>query len=706
MKYVLMFCDTPDLYDQVDEETAKATYEEIFAWFSEQGAAGRIANGGAELQPYTTATTVKGAPDGPVVVDGPFSEAKEVVGGFTDRRRARPRRRARHGPHLARPEAPGRERRGAADRRARDVTTPDGPDADAALSAAIRAEAGTIVASLYRLVGDFDVAEEAVQDAVVEALRAWRPAACPSGRAPGSRSRRGATPSTGCGATSGCDAVLDRMREDVPPASEPTDVDERLPLIFGCCHPALAVEARLALTLRAVVGLTTAQIARAFLVSEATVAQRIVRAKRKIVSAGIPLTMPAPEERAARLDDVLTVAYLMFNEGFVSTRRRRRGTTGTSPTTPCGWPGCWPRRCPGRPRQSVCWPCSPSSTPGSPPGSTRRAAWCCCATRTAAAGTGPPSTSGEALLERAAALRSPGTVPAPGGDRGLPRLRADLGGDRLAPDPRALRHAAAPRPVPGDPAQPGRGAGPGPGSGGRARRTSTSSPRDLDGYHLFHATRADLLRTLGRPRRPPPPTDARSTSPGTRRSRRCCAAGWPDSALGAVREAGTVTDVRRPEAEPAYEPDPRRWRILAVTLVIGFMALLDVTIVNVALPSIRVGLGASAGEVQWIVSGYALTFGLTLVAGGRLGDAYGRRRMMLVGLGGFIVSQRRRRPRPQRVAGWSPPGWPRAWPPGCSPRRTAGSSSSCSAARSGAGRSATSGSPSRSRPRSGRSSAG
>ena len=99
-----------------------------------------------------------------------------------------------------------------------------------------------------------------------------------------------------------------------------------------------------------------------------------------------------------------------------------------------------------------------------------------------------------------------------------------------------------------------------------------------------------------------------------------------------------VTDVRRDEAETAYEPDPRRWRILAVTLTIGFMTLLDVTIVNVALPSIRQGLDASAAQVQWIVSGYALTFGLTLVAGGRLGDAYGRRRMMLIGLTGFIVS--------------------------------------------------------------------
>ncbi len=86
------------------------------------------------------------------------------------------------------------------------------------------------------------------------------------------------------------------------------------------------------------------------------------------------------------------------------------------------------------------------------------------------------------------------------------------------------------------------------------------------------------------------------------------------------------------------EPDPRRWRILGVTLVVGFMSLLDVTIVNVAIPSIRSGLGATSGQVQWVVSGYALAFGLTLVTGGRLGDAYGRRRLMLIGLIGFIVS--------------------------------------------------------------------
>ena len=85
-------------------------------------------------------------------------------------------------------------------------------------------------------------------------------------------------------------------------------------------------------------------------------------------------------------------------------------------------------------------------------------------------------------------------------------------------------------------------------------------------------------------------------------------------------------------------PDPARWRILGVTLAVGFMSLLDVTIVNVALPSMRAGLDTSTGTIQWVVSGYALAFGLTLVSGGRLGDAYGRRRLMLVGLTGFILA--------------------------------------------------------------------
>lgn len=99
-----------------------------------------------------------------------------------------------------------------------------------------------------------------------------------------------------------------------------------------------------------------------------------------------------------------------------------------------------------------------------------------------------------------------------------------------------------------------------------------------------------------------------------------------------------VSEESAGRSEAAYTPDPRRWKILGVTLVVGFMSLLDVTIVNVAIPSMQEGLDTSAGTIQWVVSGYALAFGLTLVAGGRLGDAYGRRRLMLIGLTGFIVS--------------------------------------------------------------------
>ena len=100
--------------------------------------------------------------------------------------------------------------------------------------------------------------------------------------------------------------------------------------------------------------------------------------------------------------------------------------------------------------------------------------------------------------------------------------------------------------------------------------------------------------------------------------------------------------------ETAYEPDPRRWRVLAVSLVVGFMSLLDVTIVNVAVPSIRAGLDTSAATIQWVVSGYALAFGMTLVAGGRLGDAHGRRRMMTDRAHRLHRLQRRRRAGPQR----------------------------------------------------------
>jgi len=186
---------------------------------------------------------------------------------------------------------------------------------DQLLALTLREETGLLVGRLARAFG-LDVAEDAVQAAAVEALVAWRrdgPPASPGGWLHVA-ARRNAL-----------DAVrrAERQRELAARATATEEepgpgTDERLALLFACCHPALAPEARLALTLRAVVGLSTPQIARALLLNEATLAQRIVRAKRKVVTAGIALTVPGPADLPARLDDVLSVVYVMFNEGFVS----------------------------------------------------------------------------------------------------------------------------------------------------------------------------------------------------------------------------------------------------------------------------------------------------------------------------------------------------------------------------------------------------
>ena len=180
-----------------------------------------------------------------------------------------------------------------------------------------REEAGRLTASLVRLLGDFDLAEELVADAVVEALQHWprdgvpeRPASwlLTTARRKGlDRLRRGAVYRKKL-------ELLERLPQDPP-----RETDDRLRLIFTCCHPVLARDAQVALTLRAVVGLSSEEIARAFLVPAETLAKRIVRAKQKIVGAGVPYRVPEEHELSARLDEVLTVIYLVFNEGYVST---------------------------------------------------------------------------------------------------------------------------------------------------------------------------------------------------------------------------------------------------------------------------------------------------------------------------------------------------------------------------------------------------
>ena len=313
----------------------------------------------------------------------------------------------------------------------------------------VREHAGRLAVALMAVTGDFATAEDLVQDAVVTALRRWPTEGIPD------------RPDAWL-FTVARNRGLDVLRREPTTATKLAQLqwpvqpepDERLRLIFTCCHPALSRPAQIALTLRVVCGLTTAQIARAFLVPETTVAQRITRAKRKIADAGIPYRIPDPDELNARLSEVLAVIYLLLNEGYLSTAEQQAQSRDL--VDDAEWLATLLHQLmPTEPEVTGLLALISCTAPAPTPASTPTASWCCSSTRTDPAGTTTPSPRRPSSWPRPPdnAARP---LPAPGRHRRLPRRSQGLGRHRLGTDRAALRHAPAPGPVAGHPPAPGR----------------------------------------------------------------------------------------------------------------------------------------------------------------------------------------------------------------------------------------------------------